>query len=676
MSRGGRGGGAGGVVGSDQTGVEVIPGLDEDGDNNEVPIQDALDDAPEGTVLVVPPGDYTISYPIRIISEKGLRGAGDRGTIIRKLPEWYAGPSIITGPLQNAAEHAAAIMDDADFSYAVNTAPPYNWFPVGLYGLYPVEWGEFWFEWAISIPEVDGDQFFSIHGRHDNADATTWQMQFIWAADQQRLRFLVKIGGGTYDLHTTTTFHTPLDERHMIALGYDGSTLRLFVDGVIEATATPGGTFTSNPWEIAVIGGAWTKFGQSSYQDAATFHLGHFYAGTANKHTANYTVDWGVPAQDADCELQLVCQDAHESDDLIRLRVKSNGYGWMQTRRAPTDTGFGAGATVTDMGFSGGVNGFGYSIEVWATIRTKVRDIYSEETAIHCYGNSYYSEFSNISQVNGHRFGSLISGGLLVLGGLLKFSGAPIGLALINGNAVSDVIHIYDYSHIGATLDTFGGTFGTFATSDEGAVDTSPSYGILIGGGGVTEHGYLTINGISVDIFTSDTTIPVGVWSNNGGNMTLVGQFPYTAGLTTPPAELIKLPSPLHVDPINVNITAQSDVPLSLHPQKFISPSGPVGAVTLGDASAFITARQGREFNFSGTVLTDNRVISLHNEMTTDLPVHDGTIIEVICNPTFGGFTLTVENHDGADLHVFSAAGQRRFRFSRATGNWSRMEAA
>jgi hypothetical protein len=686
MSRGGRGGGAGG--GSTAVGEALNAFTFEDGVIDEGELQIAVDSLPDhGELLLNGEGTYYLTEPLRMTGARRIRGLGSRTTFLGKVPLWYTGSTVIVGEVQEVIPHGAPILDDADYSYILSPDDGDLFLNIGVGGgCYPREWDEFWWEFPLVVTSIvaEDNQFFSFQGHFDSpVDPAGIEcgLKLAWYFDQERLAVTVRIGGVEHVLPTTSTFHGgDIGTRHMIACGYDGSTVRLFVDGVIEASAAATGQFHTEPWECGIIGGGRTDFGMQSWDTSAHFRCGGFVIGDTCLHVANYAVSWDTRAAAIDGEhFALLCDDANEMQtDLSKVRSGGTGYGYMQMLGA--DPTFGSKNWVRDLGFKSGDMSWGYSIAVVGLAdgcRFERINSSLQEAALYCTGNPFLSVFDGI-ETSGHRFTSLYSGGVCVFDSI-RSQGGHYGSVFIGAGGVFGSIYGFDYTHVGAFFGDSGGSVASISLSDEGTLTEDPLYGVLFRSSlsyNIPLASLFNVQSLDVNTLNATTT-PFGIIHNVGCAMSLNIAAPYLDGGGTPPDEFIKFLDPDNADPILVQgyVTLQA-VPISSHPEKIITPSGPAGRATLTDASVTITARQAREFDFLGVTLGASRVITLDNELGNGFLIQDGTILEIFANPTFAGNTITIDNHNGADLHVFSAAGSRRFRFSCTTGNWSRMEAA
>lgn len=687
---GGSGAAAPAAVGGNPYTFTFVDGTTDDGE-----LQTAVDAVPDFVELLInTAGAYILTKPLRLTTSVGLSGLG-QPTYLLKDPFWFAGPTILTGPIQDAHPHGDPILDDADFSYVFHQGAgtemdPTYWMPIGMNGCYPRNWTALNLQLPMVINAADVfGTFFSIHGETNTPSSTNFILDMSWKFTLDHIIVTIWTSAAGIQLESTTDFSADLGTRHMVEVDWNGTTAKLLVDGVVEATAALGGTFGNNGQhatlgtyanQTATIGGRWIQFGQTTWDNVAEFDLGGFFLGNASKHQANYTVDWNIPAGAAlaDVFCMVQCTDDHEEDDLIKLVAASNGgYSWMQTRRLPAATPAAGDVTVRKLKLgASGVAG-GVSIEVFSTTRARVEDITSLEQALACYGNNiFYGVYRDIFGTGGQRMGSLLSGGIISHEGLMKFSGADIGCAFVSGGGGMSQVHTFDYSEIGCWLDSWTGSIKSLLLSDESTgPGVDPIHGVqYYGSEGISSC--LNIENLDINVISSDVTIPFCVVRNRDGNLKIRGAAPFLSGATTPPAHFFVFKNPTLTDPIQVDMVMTNDVPIASHPQKILTPSGPAGRATLTNADASLNPRTAREFDRAGVTLTSNRSDTLVAELDTGIPVTDGTVVEVVANQTFDGNTQTVKNHDASSLHVFSAAGSRRFRFSRTTGNWSRIEAA
>lgn len=659
---------------------DLVPAAD-----NTPTIQAYVDAADPFTFLQIQQqGQFRLASPIRLETQIGLGGLGN-ATQLNKDPLWFAGGSIIVGPIQTPFPHGPAILDDADFAYSFTGVDTATYMPLGLPtagGVFPKDWPGLWVEAPITVtgPVVSPATLFTIHGENvTNVFATSMVLDASWKFTNDVLLVTVFTDLAGVQLESTTDFSGEIGVRHMVAIGWDEptQTAYLFVDGVLEdSAALAGNVFTSQPWQVLNIGGARVQFGESAWTQSADFDLGGFYIGDVCKHTANYTVSWDIPTPGVDTRCMVVCQDDREVDDLVKLTSGTVSYSWM---RYPTSAGQGADVQVKNLMFGTGGTPGGCSIQIETSLRTTVSGITSNEAAVACNGNNFYSTFENITHTAGdvQRFGSVLTGGLCSYNGLLKFSGAAIGAVFLNGGGAAETVHAFDYSTIGYWFDTWNGSIEFLAASDESTTPgVDPLYGVWWrSGDGIATA--TVIDNLVVDVISSDTTIPFNVARNRNSILQINGGSSFLDGLTTPPAYFFEFTTPTLDDPIFANLVFLDDVPIANLPQKVILSTGPAGAATLTDAaSTTITTRQALEFNYDGVTLGGATTLVLSNDVGDGPTPRDGTTILVNANPTFAGNTLTVQNFDATPIEAFTAPGWSRYRWRASASTWQKVNGA
>jgi hypothetical protein len=675
----------------------AIPGLLEGGADNAAIIQAAIDAAaPQTPLLINAIGDFYISKPLRLTEPLGMGLAGmGAGTKLTATDDFAAGPLVMIGPIRGAANHGAALLDDADFSYNFEAlASPYYHLNLGTV-FFPKELTEFFLEMPFAIDAINdggGRVFFGLTGSMGSEDGPFWNafslgaLGLSWLFDDERLYLKIKIGGVFIDHFTTSTFHTGLGERHMLGLDYDAArgTVLLFIDGVLEDTNAASGTFNPGSWEMMVLGGnvgggfpAVELFTKSS-----DWRCGGFYFGNVSQHSAGYTVNWNVPTPDlANGDMViLVCQDDREEQDLIRVDVAAGNSGWFQV-----DGSDALGLTTYHLGveniqLKGGPLNIG--VEAYASPQSFLRDIrFQGLVGMYSKGNSYLTVLEDLQHLApaGSRWGLAWGGGLCPWRGRCSTLYTYIGVSFQGGGPVEQLFAAA-YQDVGVSMAAFGGVVDVMAISDENAPNEAPCGLFVSSQIGVASQ--IVIENLTVDVMTSDVTIPVLFDRTTNCDIQIKGAFPFLSGLTTPPAYLCGFTDPDIADPVFVDITTVENVPVSDLPQKIVTRSGPAGQVTLTDADVTVTTSQALAWNFDGVTLAASRVVTLSNIRTGDVltgtvPAPDGVVVTIYADAcTFAGNTITIDNWDGDPVYVFDAPGWAKFQFSRTTGDWTLLESS
>jgi hypothetical protein len=628
----------------------------EDGATIHTELQAAIDAAPEyATIFLNCAGTFYIQRPIRLHNKITLRGLG-KSTILKVQDIWAGGPSIMIGAERDALPHGAAILDDADFSYEFIGANEY-YLNLGRYGVYPTGLSQLWFEMPMVFLEAPDSTVFTVcGGRLGLATnvAHSYAFALEWDPSLTKLRVEVRIGGVLKTLDSTSTWAGKFSDglRHMVAVGYDGSTVRLFIDGVLEASTAATGTFTTKPWEQWVIGGFESiRFPSGQlFLGCTDFRCGGVRIMQTNQQTANYSVNWNKPTSSATHDIAILyCETAREVDDLIKLSIRGNSYAWMQVDK-DGDVGLETiDVCLSDLKLSGGVIAQGIGVHVFASMNTRLERLeIGTGHATFGVGNSYYSTLKDIDYVatgtGTPRFGIHWNGGVSTID-RISAAGAAVTLAL-SGGGVLGRAHVYGYTHVGALLDNYGGDINSLGVSDEGtSLGVDPLYGVYL----VTFEAYpagLEVNSLTVDVLSSDTSVPVAI---EGSSQVL--RFGHIGGLhsghTTPPAQLIKFVTPTLTPTIKANFSGT--ITLSDYPEKVLSDFGPVAAKALTDASSTYNHRDAAEVEYSSAVtLTADRTLTLDD---ANSPA-EGAHVRVKFAAA-GLKTLKVLNHDTTELFQF-----------------------
>jgi hypothetical protein len=630
-------------------------------------LQSAIDALPSnGRLQIVTPGQFEVSAPLRIVDNIALAGLPASGpltespTRLEKSALFYAGPSIIVSEIGSPFPHGAAILDDADYSYQFLNADPDMWIALGLCGCQPENWGELWAEISFETTYTPDANFLFIAIGNSNsggAPATSpFSLRLVGGAN---LQAHINIGGVDYTLLTTTGGYND-GNRHMAAIGYDGITVRLFVDGVLEDSEAATGPFSLEPFEVLYLGPGGVQMGRDTWSGCIDFTCGGFYIGNLNKQTGNYAVSWNarVPNAANGDHCQVICDDAHETDDLIKLELDGTGYGWLQT---PDPTrGYVGGVSIEDWGSAGGVLG-GEFIRLNTAAACKIGRIYANnECALDCYENCYELTVENVKGLGASRYNAFFHSAVCVIRDS-EFRGGPIGACFKGGGSIDNVF-ITDYEIAGAQFMTWGGFVGSLAIGDEGSAGV-PEFALM-----VTGDSGIVFNHLSITCANGAATVPIWIGENSGMLQFLNGiVFPH-AGTSY----MVEWSTPTTALPIFFGWSGGLAIPLSDQPAKVLTLDGPVAAVALTDADATITAKEGREFKLASTVaLSADRVLTLDDALIDSQVAFDGCVLRLVIEPTFAGFSYTVNNHDASELAVIRTATELNVRFSRVTGDWS-----
>lgn len=262
-------------------------------------IQAAIDAATAGLVGVpgvdngyaaiveIPAGLYRLFTPIQITSNYiTIRGAGQGYTKIAPTFAgqcWYMGPAIpipLVSGITVSGGSALSLTGEVN-PYAISLRDMSAGDIDGI-GSFTIEC----FYQTTALGPSDPANFVSVSGSRTFGEPFVTQLSITQAASGA-ISAQLKTSVSTYSVSTAAfgigvTLH--------LALSWDGSTLRIFRAGNLEASAATAGTFTMNPYDDFVIGyrpAVWPMLGVVNYAVKAT--VDSFRLSNGALYTANFT---------------------------------------------------------------------------------------------------------------------------------------------------------------------------------------------------------------------------------------------------------------------------------------------------------------------------------------------------------------------------------------------------
>jgi hypothetical protein len=219
--------------------------------------------------IVLPCGTYRIGRPLRIKKGKTqLIGSGDLCTTITAHRKFIYGPLLVAYP---ASTHArvtthAPLVSGPGGSYELSSAhflslrdaPTMN-----LNGLHAFT-VEFFFK---ASSQTGSDSIISSSGgryRADDAGIGGLNGTAFWVETAGGLfQARVRSDAGTAQIRSTTT---PANGRlYHVALSWDGTTARLFVNGIQEGAQALHGALLQRPWEDVILGPRIARWPEATY---------------------------------------------------------------------------------------------------------------------------------------------------------------------------------------------------------------------------------------------------------------------------------------------------------------------------------------------------------------------------------------------------------------------------
>lgn len=263
-------------------------------------------------------GSYLINKPVHIkVPGQIWEGDSDGSTYVRAIG--FAGPAFYVGPDSGQFPIAANAFAGGNAGVFVHASNVVNEHYLSLRdygsGVEVNGLGAFEISMYVAVDAstgATGSQFlFCSYGERLTADQTGEAFGIAWTGS-----------GGTVTTNAlyftfTTTVRTQVvctpnnsflkdGNYHWVKCNWDGATMRVFIDGVLQTLAFPsgtasiGGTLLQQWWETSFIGGGAFEFwGANRLFQTPDFHLAYLEVADIARNTANYTPPVIKPAEDS-----------------------------------------------------------------------------------------------------------------------------------------------------------------------------------------------------------------------------------------------------------------------------------------------------------------------------------------------------------------------------------------
>lgn len=359
-------------------------------------IQAALDDVPStGGQVFFPAGNYRIEKPLRLKTRNTrLFGAGQSSNIT--IGGYRMG--LVIGAEQTALPLAAPLNPagygmSADWS---NLAP-----------------GEAWLDLteAFDLRTLDGTSALTIKLWYSPAEivhgkcivASSGQVT-VSSPVQQAFALLNDNGFMKFELNVSGTKRSIVDPVAMTLGGvyhyaatYDGTTLRLFRNGIMAASLVAAGVIRQHPMESVAIGGRWQGWHQTRL-------FGHGPSGKVSSLQiaggCHYTANFTVPQNHTHVPDSFVTLNFDDQWDIFTAGFTKRGWVHFPLHRAEYALNELGEITIDSLYFLGG----GTAIYAYNVIRLTLRNLvllYQQCHGIYLRNNCYLSRLSNISMTSG-----------------------------------------------------------------------------------------------------------------------------------------------------------------------------------------------------------------------------------------------------------------------------------
>jgi hypothetical protein len=449
-------------------------------------------------------GYYLVSHTISVLNTKGLElfGAGRESCVLRWAQgagagafaqgpmlffggDYGAGAGLTALPMTTALATGtgAAMVLDGTANYYVLLSDNFNvtkWMTSGLTQLCV--------EFYCNLQDPSANGILTACGGASPLNPAGFDYGFY-------VQVLHNATPGTCDLSWGMTtggvvrsgiFQISLDVTHHVAMTYDGSTVRVYVDGVLKGSQAGTGTVTSSLYQHCVVGAMPQKWPNLTMNTGSA--KGSIDSVRISK-TARYTSDFTPPTAKFSYDANTIVLhnfDNEQANGLSQFYVNSGGSqakAWSPVRR-PNNQGSGQNLTLRDMHFSGQSQG-GAAIHLVSHVNSIMQRLSVDECAVayQLESNSYGGRFEDVFASASDGLAAIIVGAASAAGSVKNLNvvgyrhvtaGVPIDVkdALIQPNttSINSFMMLADAQGAPATSDSVA-TLENINIDDEGAAN-------------------------------------------------------------------------------------------------------------------------------------------------------------------------------------------------------------
>lgn len=304
------------------------------------PLQSAIDALPpDGGVVSVPVGINTLTQPLRV--KRGrftLQGQGRYSSFISH--GGWQGPVAVFGPtypnftlapsLANGPGNSVILDGTNEYYLNLRDSPTME-----LDGLQ-----KFCIELFYRPTQDTTNQFFlqnlvASQGRRLASEpiSKTFTLDHY---EGNRLRASLNVGGVLKAIESPRNALT-IGNVHHLTLTYDGSMVRLFINGVLQASATATGAISQQPHEDITLGPAVYDWPETVFLDnMAKGEVDGLRISKTERYAANFTLPVNKPSLDSNTLLLLNFDNFNEIFVIGQTGIAGNGIAsqvWLPLRR-------------------------------------------------------------------------------------------------------------------------------------------------------------------------------------------------------------------------------------------------------------------------------------------------------------------------------------------------------
>lgn len=472
-----------------------------------------------GQILQFAAGVYSVDKPPLFHTQFcGVRGVGDMATII-KANRSFVGPTWVTGPTQAAGYGPppliTALLTGTGSAFRQSSTPS----PCYFYNLNDCLSGRiggmtaftigFTMKIAASAVGVGGAIIQSLGTHISGGNGTqAFQLYVTPSAGQFVLHTKIKTVNGEIGADSATALDAGI--QYHVELGYDGTNMYLFVDGVLKDTKAQTGAIKQEIWETICLGRSPGAFPQGSGTNSVLdCDLDSIRISSVCRHTAGFTKPTAKYTYDSSTRM-LFNFDRFDRGFMVAtgnppgVGQQLDHYFWL---RGIAASSIGEKLSMENMGFYG--DAYGGGLIITGAYQSRFENINIRAANFGLFiesANSFENYFKQIqvngagaSAVDGCLYGIAVNGSSILQFDQCFQRGVAVGYAFYGGLGTLNTcsIEATAATHYAGWFDNSGvdgWTLNTFI------IDAETAAGSFRGGLLVQNSNFFVMNGGFIDI--------------------------------------------------------------------------------------------------------------------------------------------------------------------------------
>jgi hypothetical protein len=343
-----------------------------------------------GDVLRLNPGAYSVSRPLRVAkSHVTVEGVGSPNATLLITPKGFKGPLMFCGPEGRTSPLAPSLASGPGQSYVLK------------------EGEDYWLNLRDAV-DLDGLGAFTVEFHFRPLIAPGVHVRGILCSQGQLAAglptprcFVIEHVNGTIRAQLTTsqgtaTLATPaltVGQVHHLALSWDGTTARLYLDGVQSAAVPLAGTLRQAVWEDVIVGPQHSRWPESSFGVYST--AGHL-DGLRFSRVSRYVAPFGRPTKKPIADADTILLLNFDSIDGLLIRGTAGAtmpayFVWMDAQSTVEL----ADVTLRNLRFNSG-DASGLHVHNCKSSRFENLVSFYSQCGMKFWNNCYDSEFSSL----------------------------------------------------------------------------------------------------------------------------------------------------------------------------------------------------------------------------------------------------------------------------------------